>query len=292
MKKTAAILLILGITFMLGCKKDTTEDPIDIMTLTFTLPVWISMPAKVLKLGVIHTVIASIYDQDQLDYIAENDDFLLGTRMRITPHGYKVLLIDNQLQILRSNVTDEGNTDLSEPTMLEDSTLTWQPVIEEYGQLRNGISQMRLRNVVNDSEIIGTISYHPIDDRILLIDLDVDTLPESTLQPVLAVIDPLRSGPGEGLPVSATGQRYLLTDDLGAEINNPAAAAWGPVVAKANDIIEYSGSNWFVAFDAAASESHQYVTNLNTTLQYKWDHENWLRSYEGLYEGGDWALVL
>ena len=39
-----------------------TDNPIDIMTLTFNIPIWISSPAKVKKLGVIERIIAGIYD--------------------------------------------------------------------------------------------------------------------------------------------------------------------------------------------------------------------------------------
>ena len=39
-----------------------TENPIDIATLTFELPIWISSPALVKKLGVIQKIIASVYD--------------------------------------------------------------------------------------------------------------------------------------------------------------------------------------------------------------------------------------
>jgi hypothetical protein len=38
------------------------ENPIDIATLTFTLPMWITPPAKVKKLGVVERIIASVYD--------------------------------------------------------------------------------------------------------------------------------------------------------------------------------------------------------------------------------------
>ena len=39
-----------------------TEDPIDIATMTFTLPIWISSPAKVKKLGVVERIVANVFD--------------------------------------------------------------------------------------------------------------------------------------------------------------------------------------------------------------------------------------
>jgi hypothetical protein len=270
-----------------------TEEPIDIVTLTFTVPIWISMPAKVTKLGVIHKIIAGIYDADgNTNSLLENDDLLLGTRMQVTPHGYQVLLIGNQLQVLKSSAVDEPNTDLGSLVTQDDSILLWHAVIEEYGKLRDGISQIRLENDTNDIEIVGTVAYHPTDDRIMLFTVDQDTLPANSLAAVTAVIDPQRSGPGAGLAAAATGQRYLLTDDIGAADNTDAADSWGSIVAGVNDIIQYNGTSWVVDFDASATENTEYVTNLNTSLQYKWDGTQWVRSYEGLYAGGKWSLVI
>ena len=39
-----------------------TENPIDVMTMRFGLPVWISAPAKVKKLGVVEKIIFSVFD--------------------------------------------------------------------------------------------------------------------------------------------------------------------------------------------------------------------------------------
>jgi len=270
-----------------------TEEPIDIVTLTFTVPIWISMPAKVTKLGVIHKIIAGIYDADgNTNSLLENDDLLLGTRMQVTPHGYQVLLIGNQLQVLKSSAVDEPNTDLGSLVTQDDSILLWHAVIEEYGKLRDGISQIRLENDTNDIEIVGTVAYHPTDDRIMLFTVDQDTLPANSLAAVTAVIDPQRSGPGAGLASAATGQRYLLTDSIGDSDNTDAADSWGNIVANVNDIIQYNGTSWVVDFDASATENTEYVTNLNTSLQYKWDGAQWVRSYEGLYVGGKWSLVI
>jgi hypothetical protein len=281
------------------------EEQIDIMTLSFVLPVWISMPAKVTTGGVIHKVIASMYDENGDAHAAlENDDLLLGTRLKVTPHGYKVLLIGNQLQVLPANEVDKHINDLSS-LELNDDPLLWRPVITQYGTLRDGISQIRLANPIDDTEIVGTVAYHPTDEHILLFTADTDTLPSNSLSPILAVIDPLRSGPGAGLASATTGQRYMLTQAIGNANDvdvrpgalDPAADAWRgtgneELIANANDIVEYDGSKWTVVFDSSESESTEYVTNLTTSLQYRWNGESWLRSYEGLYTGGQWSIVI
>jgi len=93
------------------------DNSIDIATLSFTLPLWITPPAKVKKLGVIERIIASVYDaQGDLINALTDSDLLLGTRQRFTPYGYQVLLVDNKLQALRSQqVVDESNASLTAP---------------------------------------------------------------------------------------------------------------------------------------------------------------------------------
>lgn len=275
-----------------------TEDPIDIMTMRFSIPIWISPPAKVKKLGVVEKIIASLYDAKgaAADAIA-NDDLLLGTRQKITPYGYQVLLVGNKLQVLKQSAVvnpTNDNTDPQQPVYTENEL--WQAVAGMYGVLRPGISQVRLQSPWDEHEVIGYVSFDPTDDRFLLFDVDTDTVPQNTLAPVDAVIDPLRSGPGAGLPPAAIGQRYLILEDMGNTLVNESTAAWEEVDARANDIIEYDGEEWFVAFESQYGENIQYVTNITTGLQYRWTGSAtgamWVKSYEGLYPGGNWSLVL
>lgn len=273
-----------------------TEDPIDVATLTFKIPIWISSPAKVKKLGVVERIVASIYDaQGDATNAITNNDLLMGTRQVFTPFNYQVLLIGNKLQALRpQQVVDQSNTSLN-PADSPDSNLMWHAVIGDLGVLRDGVSLIKLQQE-DGTDVIGTVAYDPTDDRFLLFSVDPDTVPANTLSPVTAVINPLVSGPGAGLPAAAQGQRYLLTEDTGSD--NGYAQAWaGPfgqyLVAQANDIIEYDGSRWVIVFDSTNSPvNKQYVTNITTDLQYEWTGETWIKSYQGLYPGGTWSLVL
>lgn len=273
-----------------------TENPIDIMSMRFSIPIWISSPAMIRKLGVIEKIVASVFDaQGDANDAILNSDLLLGTRQKFTPYGYQTLLIGNKVQVLKYNqVINPTNTN-TEPQTNPPSNVMWSAVVGMYGVMRAGISQIRFINQYNpDVEIIGTISFDPTDDRFLLVDIDSDTIPQNTLLPVDAVIDPLISGPSDGLDSSATGQRYLILNDIGAQ--GGSLAAWGTLVAKANDIIEFDGTDWQVVFEAELATNVQYVTNINTGLQYRWSGSNqgakWVKSYEGLYPGGEWSLVL
>jgi hypothetical protein len=271
-----------------------TENPIDIMSMKFSIPIWISSPAKVKKLGVIEKIIASVFDSqgDAVEAI-QNSDLLLGTRQKFTPYMYQVLLISNKLQILKlSAVVDEPNAS----PVLPDSPPSneyWPTVMNLYGNFRPGITQIRLNNPWDETtDIIGTVSYDPTDQRFLLFDVDTDTVPQNTLPPIDAVIDPLLSGPGAGLPVAVQGQRYLILNSIGNFDNPVPPVAWGAVVAQANDIIEYDGQDWLVVFDSTTGTNVQYTTNITTGLQYRWTGSEWVKSYEGLYPGGEWSIVL
>jgi hypothetical protein len=271
-----------------------TENPIDIMTMTFTIPIWISSPAKVKKLGVIEKIIMSVYDsQGDANEAILNSDLLLGTRQKFTPYGYQTLLIGNKVQALKYSQTINTPNGSVTPPESPPSNEFWHTIIGMYGGvevLRPGITQMRFDNPWGDeTEIIGTVTYDPTDDRFLLIDIDTDTIPQNTLSPVDAIIDPLASGPGAGLPAPTAGTRYLILSDMG-----PDTISWGAGInAQANDIIEYDGTQWTVAWSATDNgDTLQFVTNIITTIQYRWVGDSWVKSYEGLYPGGEWSIVL
>jgi hypothetical protein len=274
------------------------QDTIDIATLKFSLPIWISPPAKVKKLGVVERVIASMYDaQGDLNEAVTNNDLLLGTRQRITPFNYGLVVVGNKIQCLQPTLTSaESNSSLDPNVVVSDSNLLWPAVIDMYGTLRPGVSQLRLEQE-NGTEVIGTIALDPSDDRFVIFNPDVDTLPQNTLAPVDAVIDPLVSGPQEGLDSAVEGQRYLLVEATGDRDNDFNPVAWlgangRPLVAAANDIIEYTNGYWRVVFRAAGASSGQYVTNITTGVQYEWTGTGWVKSYQGVYPGGTWSLVL
>jgi hypothetical protein len=275
-----------------------TENPIDIATLKFNVPIWISSPAKVKKLGVVERIVAGIFDAqgDAVNAIT-NNDLLLGTRQLFSPYNYKIVLIGNKIQVLKqAAIVDANNEELQAPDIVSDSNLLWPSVIGMYGTLRPGVSQIRLDHP-SGIEIIGTIVLDPNDDRFLLFTVDDDTVPQNTLDPITAVIDPLISGPGNGLPAAANGQRYLLTEATGSLDNTDPATSWigsngRGLVAEANDIIEYANGYWKSVFMSDTQAPGQYVTNLTTGIQYAWTGQHWIKSYQGIYLGGEWSLVL
>ena len=280
-----------GLTFSSRSIPQGTGNPIDVMTWKFYMPIWISSAAKIKKLGVIHKIIASIFQGSALDDMQE-DELLLGTRQKITPYGYKLLLIGNTLQILPANQNFSPNNDNLDLPPNPNTSVYWHSVLNVYGTVREGLSQIWLENPYMDTEIVGTINYHPTDDRLLIFTIDPDTLPQNTLRPVDSVINPLQKGPGVGLPIASAGQRYLIVEDIGSITNTDPSVAWGNVVAKANDIIEFDGTNWYVSFDSTELTTVQYVTNLTTMVQYRYTQGAWMKSWEGWYDQGSYSIVI
>jgi hypothetical protein len=282
-----------GLTFTSRSIPVGTANPIDIMSWKFYMPIWISTSSKLKKMGVIEKIIASIYQGNALQDI-QNEDLLLGTRQKITPYGYKVLLLGNKLQLLPA---DEpffpGNNSLVVPDN-PNTNLYWSSLLNVYGAVRPGISQIWLQNPYLENDIVGTIVPDPTDDRFLIYNIDQDTLPQNTLPPVDSIINPQLTGPNAGLPGPTPGKRYLIVESIGSA--GSTTVSWGGLVANANDIIQYdvAQSKWVVAFDSAAATTVQFVTNLTTNVQYRYVNSDgmWMKSYEGWYSEGDYSIVI
>ena len=282
-----------GITFTSRSIPQGTGNPIDVMTWKFYMPIWISTASHLKKMGVIQKVIASIF-KGQAYQDVQDDDLLLGTRQKISPYGYKVLLLNNTLQLLPANEAFFPSNESLELPINPNTSLYWSSLLNVYGKIKPGISQIWLQNQYMDNDIVGTFVPNPNDDRFLLYDIDPDTLPQNTLSPVASIINPLLSGPNAGLPGPTPGKRYLIVESIGS--NSSSTVSWGNLIANANDIIEFDAmaGEWIVSFDSQADTVVQYVTNLTTSVQYRYVPAEglWVKSFEGWYSEGDYSIVI
>lgn len=282
-----------GINYSSRSIPQGTSNAIDIFTWKFYMPIWLTTPAKLKKMGVVHKVIASIHEGTTLQDM-QDEDLLLGTRQKITPYGYKLLLLGNQLQLLPANEPfNPSNASLEQPVNPA-TDLYWSSLLNVYGTIRPGISQIWIQHPYMENEIVGTIVQNPTDDRFLIYNIDPDTLPQNTLTAIDAIINPQIVGPGSGLPAAVNGTRYLLVDSIGHQ--GDSSVAWGTLVANANDIVEYNATTdeWFVAFDSESATTVEFVTNTTTGIQYRYvDVEGqWMKSYEGFVEQGNYSIVI
>lgn len=289
-----------GITFSSRTIPVGADSEIDVATMQFSMPIWLSPPVKVKKLGVVQKIIMSIYDDDG-GITKGLIDGELASRSYITPNNFGLLVTGNQLRLLGTtgvNVKSGGDgfhtgandPGLADPFETFGPAVNWKVLLDQYGKVTNGTSQIRLTQP-NGNEIVGTIATTSLDDTILLYTIDSDTIPSNTLTAVKKIINPATFDPG----TPANGDRYLVINDVGDSTASFQSATWGSLVAGVGDIIEYNSttSKWNVAFDASNPDSTQhYVTNLNTGIQYRFNGTEWVKSYEGIYTQGNWSIVL
>jgi hypothetical protein len=263
------------------------EDQIDIASLFFQIPIWINPPALVTRQNVIRNIIHNIYeynDIDTLDYDPNAFEFFADlqaqTSVVVTP-GNNAIQVTNNNGNVTVQLLENGN--------YKDDNNSWEKVISNYGLFNDGVSRMRLKyhgNLENiDADVIGILSS-TADPSVLSLQIDVDTLPGNTINPIDRVIDPSTSRPGFGnLPFASVGQRYLCLN------SDAALSQWG-IDISTNDIIEYNGSNWVISLDASETSDTHYVTNILTSQQFKLVNNEWIDTFQGLYEGGYWRLEL
>lgn len=262
------------------------DSTIDIATLDFDIPIWITLPAKVQKGGVVQQIIANMYD-DTGSFSGDIINIASTSQLRYTPMNYEIVYMGNTLTLYK-NVNAEG----------VGTTVPWANLVNLYGTLTNGISQVRLEFDYPDGphEIVGTVAYNPGAPAQLLFTPDAATLPANTLPAVTAIIDPFTVKVTSALLSPTVGTRYLLLNPIGT-VGGETGAIWAGaqgtnLVSNANDIIEWNGTYWTVAFDSKSSPGVQYLSNLTTSVQYRWTGTAWVKAYEGIYSSGYWSLVL
>ena len=302
-----------------------TETEIDIATLTFTTPVYISPPAKVKRLGVITDIVANVFN-DIDDLVEESTDIIteasesnatVKTGLYVTETGEIERLRtskdwETSLGILNIRHTSYQDSDL----LVINNTLklikrgvvggfTWPEFLQAFPQKFNdGITQIRLKRSDWEFDIVGSIAIDQTDDTQAIVNWDDDSLPTDTVissslgdrGKIDYIIDPIKSNP-QDLGLSGN-PRILLLGPIGDTINTDGADAWKNLdgtdfIASANDIVEWDGAKWTIVFDADVDTSIYgtvYTTNLNTGVQYKFDGTEWVLSFEGEYPNGAWRL--
>lgn len=259
---------------------DTTSD---IISFLFTAKCWINPPARVTRQVLIHTIIERMGDSlencDNLAIFSATNSSLFNI---VTPDDATITVNNGQITLLGAygdDVDQNGNP------------FSWVRLLDEYGGLNANISKLSLRWVSditdNSKDIIGTISLHPTLDNVLLFDVITDTLPMPTIPAIDAMIDPHVQFPGHGLPAAATGQRYILTNEIGA-----VTVAWGNLLAEANDIIQYNGSAWTIVLDASTDTTLEFVQNTQSGNLLKLVSHVWVDAVNQKYENGFFNLLM
>lgn len=257
----------------------SSNDNLDIFTIRLRVPIYLTAPAKVRKLVRVEEIIANIGSQSY-DLKGEPEIGTLLQQVIITPRDYFILVEGNMITLLNGKGGER---------MADNTVPTWIDLFNLYGQFTPNVSTIRL-SLTSDIEgpyVSGTLQAGATPNT-LLWTINANTLPGNTLPPVNAVIDPLRTYPGQGLPAAADGARYMLVNDVGHSL------AWGNLSASANDIIQYSLGQlqWTVVFNSKGNMAPQFVLNLYTGRQLYWRGDEWIMSIDNYYSPGHWHLDL
>ena len=279
-----------------------TNQDIDILNLTFETPIWITPPAKVKRLGIITKIIANAFSNLEGTIVTEYESAGSGSaiytglgdpvsRTTVTPGNFELIVLNNVASLLKNNIVSHAD-DVTMPN----HTVSWRSLLDLYpGQFRANLTQLRLLKS-DGNEVVAYISLDPLDERRMLLNIDTDTVPTNTIisgrGTIDAIINPDTFNPGS----PSAGTRYLILENINSDaVNGPAAWLQGNgsgFAATANDIIEWNGSQWNIVFNSTVTTDVTYITNIYTGIQYKWDNNEWSKSFEGIYDKDAWRIIL
>ncbi len=256
---------------------------LSILSFTFNVQSYINPPARVKKQTLIETIIQRIGDSiEECDGAAAYHNGETPLSLVTTPGNHSIQVLGNHIVLLgpyRNLVNENGET------------YSWPQLIDEYGEIIDGRSKIKLRwvsDIEDDSkDIIGYINYHPSNDNLMMFYPISETLPMATQMPVLGIIHPHEVSPGDGLPNAVVGQRYIITDEVGT-----GSVKWGTLEARPNDIIEYNGSDWIVTLSANTTNTLEFVTDESSTDLLKLLNNQWVQAINNQYEPGYFRLML
>ena len=285
------------------------DSEIDISTLAFTVPIYISPPTKVRKMGVITNIITSMFDEERgtiedgvtVPQLNQYDD-VARAGVSSNEFGNKATSLVTE-QMANVNYNKYGvYVDIDAVQLYSNGIVgnkNWREIFEALpGIYAADVSRMHLTSTDNDSTVTGTFTLSPFDETKILINWDADSFPSDTViaarTSIDYIINPVSFNPTS---IKVSGLRLLLLEDLGDDTATNIPVAWQNadgtgIVASANDIIEWNGTKWNIVFDASAATAVTYTTNLNTSVQYRFNDNEWLKSVDGDYPVGSWRIEL
>jgi len=300
-----------NITFTSRSIPQGIDSDIDVCSVDFTMPIYITPPAKVKKLGVVQNIISNIFteqgDVKDINSLVYNTQEA-NAETRTPAIDYSVLLLkSNNGQSLDYNLTllDQDEIALNLQRLggefkIGDS-IDWNTILQVSGQYKAGSNQIFFKQP-SGYEVVGTFAVNEIDPSQLVVTLDQDTIPTNTILQgvenrgtIDAIVDPEKFDPLtqfgslDNIPV---GTRYLLLDDI---VDRPLG--WTNLDGETgemglNYIVEWNGTEWQAVFSPVSGKDPTYIQNLRTGIQYVWNGSQWLKSFEGEYASGFWRIEL
>jgi hypothetical protein len=312
-----SVLDVKNISFTSRTIPQGADSEIDICTIEFEMPIWITPPAKVKKLGIVRTIINNVFTEEggivsleelvynrrkgSLDTTTNRFRVLLFKSNNGEPYDYDVTLVNPEAAVLALGL-DQRSVKNGEP-------VDWNTILDVQGGYKPG-NQMYFKQA-SGYEMIGTYAINPVNPAALVVTFDQDTIPQNTLidstilgvdprGTVDAIIDPYKYNPVEVYGTQGNiplGIRFLMLDDVNPNnVNQDGPDAWKNIDLtdpwiKMNSIIEWSGAYWRTVWDPDTGDNPTYIQNLRTGIKYRWDGDQWLKAFEGEYAPGLWNFL-
>ena len=267
-----------------------TDSEIDVAQLSFATPIYINLPAKVKKLGVITSVVMSIFDESagtiklgtsipelkaysdspsdrssmnkQTDRV-ERDGINVGIT---TYKDYDMVVMNNIAQLV-----DRGTA----------GSVLWTTLVDVLpGEYRAGLSQLQLQRVTLPGEaggmsVNGTVTINTLDESQLIVNWDEDTIPTNTILNSPAgrnntgsidfIIDPSKYNPTDA---KAAGLRLLLLGAINTSSNVGGLMDFGQDPTDGSTKDPYDGPDAWKNAD-----NSDFVAGENDIVE--WDGSSW-----------------
>ena len=213
-----------------------TESEIDVATLSFSMPIFISPPTKVKKLGVITHIITSIFNektgnidlsQSMPELMAYQDDYEKSIKASIKTSADGS--IDTSVAARKDTSSVQGTTGtqfdiyvLGQTVSIIDKgvigSLAWNGYLDVIPNYKAGLSKIQLNREGIDVPVVGTIALNESNPMQILVTWDMDTIPTDTVivgpqdtrGSVDFIVDPTTFNPSA---IKQNGKRVLLLKD-------------------------------------------------------------------------------
>jgi len=222
------------------------DSNIDIATMSLSMPIWISPPSKVKKLGLIQRITMGMFGQigdTDNGYIDGIDSGTGGSgpgvfdeigKIYSVIDNFDIIVYGGQARIFYPDASGHRVNNLIDVGIDSIKIVNWTVIFDKYpGKYSAGNSKLFLLQS-NGTEVFGTVAINPIDESILNVEWDRDSYPTNTNitsdfrsnSPGTfdAIIDPKTKGPNSGLPTPTIGTRYLIIDNIGGGIRETLVA--------------------------------------------------------------------
>jgi hypothetical protein len=173
-----SVVNLTGLNFSSRTIPAGVDSDIDVCTMTFTLPIYVTPPAKVKKLGVVQTVIANVFTEsgdilnlENLVYNGTRGDIVVTTNQFSVllfksnngqPYDYDLTLV-NKKQAVQNLGLAEKLQKLGEP-------IDWTKIMEVQGGYKPGSTVYFVQP--SGYEMVGTIAVNPVNPDILIVTFD------------------------------------------------------------------------------------------------------------------------